>query len=236
MNVGLLLIATGRYWQFVAPLIDSASRNFLVGHDVTAYVFTEPPPKGHITIARSRHIAVEPVAQDCLGWPFSTLLRYNIFTRTAHMLASHDYLYYCDVDMRFNGAVSDEIFSDVVSVQHPGFTNKHPRDFTFERRPQSSAYIPEGQGTCYYAGGLQGGRSERYLAIARHLASCVTVDLEAGLVAEHNDESHWNRYLWQHPPTLTLSPAYCWPEEFTRKMPNAKLIALLKNHAAMRAQ
>lgn len=234
MNVGLLFIATGKYWEFVQPLLESARRFFCVQHNVTAYVFTEP--RGYIVAGKIGHISVEPVAQDCLGWPFSTLMRYHVFTRTAHLTAACDYLYYCDVDMRFNGPIGGEIFGDVVATKHPGFVNKSRDDYPYETRRQSAAFVPPGHGTAYYAGGFQGGTSACYLDISRQLAGCVDADLHVGIIAAWHDESHWNRYLALHPPTLVLEPTYCFPEKFIRSQPNAKLVALDKNHTEMRAK
>ena len=40
-KIGVLIIATNKYIQFVQPLIDSAKTHLLKGHNVHYYVFTD---------------------------------------------------------------------------------------------------------------------------------------------------------------------------------------------------
>ena len=40
MKVGLLIIATNKYIQFLQPLIESADNHFLKNQEVTYFVFT----------------------------------------------------------------------------------------------------------------------------------------------------------------------------------------------------
>lgn len=37
------------------------------------------------------------------------------------------------------------------------------RKFTYDRNPESSAYIPNGQGQYYFMGGINGGETSAYL-------------------------------------------------------------------------
>jgi histo-blood group ABO system transferase len=57
-------------------------------------------------------------------------------------------------------------------------------------------------------------------------------DLRRGVVAAWHDESHWNRYLVDHPADVVLPPEYCCPESWP--LPGRKLLALEKDHAALR--
>jgi histo-blood group ABO system transferase len=74
--------------------------------------------------------------------------------------------------------------------------------------------------------------------MAEVLADRVTKDLENGVIALWHDESQMNRYLIDNPPTLSLTPSYCFAEE---QMGNPdypfapKIIALKKNHSELRA-
>ena len=42
-------------------------------------------------------------------------------------------------------------------------------------------------------------------------------DESRGIIAYASDESYWNRYLIDHPPTLELSPDYCCTLELRDK-------------------
>jgi histo-blood group ABO system transferase len=74
--------------------------------------------------------------------------------------------------------------------------------------------------------------------MAEVLADRVTKDLENGVIALWHDESQMNRYLIDNPPTLSLTPSYCFAEE---QMGNPeypftpKIIALKKNHNELRS-
>lgn len=227
MKIGLLVIATNKYIQFVGPLWDSAKKFFMPGHSVTMFVFTDSPsvPEGTVRIF-----------QEHMPWPGPTLKRYHVFTNNEAMLKDMDYLYYCDADMRFEGVVKDEILGDLVVTRHPGFWDKPYSFFSqgYEQRPKSRAYMPPGRGKAYYAGGFNGGSRKCFLDMAWEIRKRIDEDANQGIVAIWHDESHLNRYVLDHAPTTVLSPAYCYQEEVQLPFPR-KLVALKKNHEEVRS-
>ncbi len=223
MRIALCVIATGKYGRFVRPLWESAQRFFLPGHEVRLFLFSDAPAP----------VACEHVAVRHRPWPGPTLFRYHTLLEAANRLATFDYLYHCDADMEFVAPVGDEVLGPLVAVLHPGFAGKPPCEFTYERRPESQAYVPPGAGRHYYAGGFQGGRSGEYLAAARSIRQAIDDDLRQNLVALWHDESHWNRYGLDHPPAVVLPPTYCCPQSWP--MPGRKLLALDKDHAEIRS-
>jgi histo-blood group ABO system transferase len=224
-EIGLLVIATNRYIDFVPPLYESASRHFLRGHKVTMFVFTDrKAPAGVVTIAQAHR-----------PWPYSTLLRYHTFVQHREALSQADYLYYCDADMRFVADVGEEILGDLVGTEHPGFYGKHRRAFTYERRKESEAFVGWNEGSRYFAGGFNGGRASRYLTMAAEIAEMIDKDLSKGIIAVWHDESYLNRYLMDHPPTIVLSPSYCYPQNAPWAPPlPPRVLALDKDHDALR--
>ena len=93
----------------------------------------------------------------------------------------------------------------------------------------------------YYAGGFNGGTPAAFLTLAETLATAIARDRAAGITARWHDESHLNRYLVDHPPTVSLSPSYCYPEEWHESGPPAgdeplvpRIVALRKQHAVVR--
>ena len=223
-HVGLMVIATNRYIQFVGPLVESARPWFMRGQKVTFFVFTDAAegPPGTVAIPHEHQ-----------KWPMPTLLRYRAFVRAKEMLGACDYLYYCDADMRFVAEVGEEALGDLVAVRHPGYFAKARAEFPYEDRAESAACVAAGEGMCYYAGGFQGGRASTYLGVAAELAARIDKDLARGVVARWHDESHWNRYLVDHPPAVALSPSYCYPESWDLPF-EKKLLALDKDHDAVR--
>jgi hypothetical protein len=89
-------------------------------------------------------------------------------------------------------------------------------DLTFDRNPESTAYIPEGEGSIYVAGGLNGGKTGEYLAMIHELKNRTEQDIQKKVIARYHDESQINRYLLDMMKTgkqfKLLSPAYCYPE------------------------
>jgi len=223
MKVGLLIIATNKYIDFLQPLITSADEFFLKEHDVTYYIFSNLP----IDIKTNRKVVNTSVKHR--DWPWMTLGRYEIFSRNSHKYDS-DYLYYCDADMRFVGEVGPEILSDRVATQHPGY---YSRRGTPETNPISKAYVGESENMEYFAGGFNGGTKEEYLKMSKTISDNIEIDYSNDIIAIWHDESHMNRYFIDNKPTKILNPSYCYGESMNIPF-EKKLLALDKNHKEIR--
>jgi histo-blood group ABO system transferase len=234
MKICILNIATNKYIQFVEPLLNSVQENFLNSHDISALVFTN-----HDIEEVSENVKISQIEHE--PWPIPTLKRYHYFMKEKEYISQFDYCFYMDVDMRIEDKVGDEVLSDLVATQHPGFWYKSPDQFSYERREKSTAYVPYGEGKMYYAGGFNGGKPEHFLKMAETIVGNVEKDFENNLIAVWHDESHMNRYLINNPPTLELTPSYCYPEA-VRFNPTGwnvpfepKIVALEKNHNQVRS-
>ena len=202
MSTALILIATRPlYWGFAERMIASA-KTYLVPHDVVLF-----------TDSDARFDVAHQIKHPGLGFPDATLLRYHAVTSQHELLSKYDNLFYSDADMLFVSPVQEsDIFSDgITATQHPGY---HARDKggTPERNPASAAYVA-GVRT-YFCGGFNGGTSEAYLRMATSIRHGVDTDRARGITAVWHDESHLNRYLFDHPPAKVLSPAFCYPEGY----------------------
>lgn len=221
-KIGLLIVATGKYICFANPLIESAKKHFCKNHHVTYFVFTDQeyaPPEDTVRIEQRR-----------LGWPYDTMMRYKVYFDNWEELSQQDYLYACDADMLFVNDVGDEILGTRVATLHPGFVGKRG---SYETDSRSTAYIDKWEGSHYFAGGFYGAERESFYHILKTNITHIEEDLKHGIIAVWHDESHWNRYCIDFPPTLILTPSYCYPESW--KLPYKKrLLALDKNHAAFR--
>ena len=51
---------------------------------------------------------------------------------------------------------------------------------------------------------------------------------QRGITAVWHDESHWNRYLIDHPPTVELSPAYMSPANYY--LDTQRIVIVSKNN------
>ena len=70
MKIGLLIIATNKYIDFVQPLINSINLYFLKNHNVKIFCFTDDKTK----VFQDN---VVKIYQEHLNWPYITLKRYE---------------------------------------------------------------------------------------------------------------------------------------------------------------
>jgi histo-blood group ABO system transferase len=216
MKVALCVIATGKYVRFLAELLESAGRFFCAGHELEFHIFVERGAKYPTLHASRRPAARVPRPHDVPHetWPGPTLHRYRTMLRAEADLRACDFIYYVDVDSLFVRPVGEEIFGDLVATIHFGFQDKPRNAWTYEYRTTSRAYVHPREGRRYYAGGFQGGRAATFLEAMRAMAAAIDDDERRGIVAWWHDESHWNRYLIDHPPSVELSHEYCCPQQW----------------------
>jgi len=224
MKIGIITIATAKYYAYIDALVPSLLTHFLPGHDRRIFVMTDhtAPRPGHTLLS----VPHKP-------WPYSTLLRFHWMVDHAAAYADCDQLFYVDSDMEVIDTVGDEILSDAITaVQHPGFwPNKRG---TFEKNPESLACLPRSYAGTYYQGCFFGGATSSVLEMAAVLRDRTQDDLNRGVIAIWHDESHLNWYLAQHAPAKSLLPSYAYPINWNLPLPR-KIVHLDKNHAAMRA-
>lgn len=231
MKIAVLNVATGKYINLVDQLHYSIRKNLMNEHDVDIFLFTDSQ-KDFPSDVKTYQI-------ERRGWPGDTLYRYHYFLKAEEELKKYDFLLYLDVDLCIQSPIGDEIISNLVATEHPGFYGKE--NGTFERRRQSQAFVPMATSHPYYCGGVQGGKSEIYLKACAEIKQKIDIDDENGILAIWYDESHWNSYLKNFPPTLSLDPRYCYPtdayfpwiQSFEK---SAKIITVAKNEEEIRGK
>lgn len=159
-----------------------------------------------------------------IEWPYPTLLRYTLFLNQEEYLKKFDYIFYCDLDMKFVNIVGDELLGPgLTAAQHPMYALRKEYWPPYEPNPESQAYIKRpGMITqengkprfkpLYFAGGLQGGQGPLFLEAMRVMKKMIDTDLKNNYIPIWNDESVWNKYLFENPPNIVLSPSYVYPD------------------------
>lgn len=236
-SIGILLIATNKYSQFVQPLIDSIEKYFLLNHDITIHLFTDK-----LFIANTIRCKFKQYSIPSYGFPQATLYRYKIFTEHAVFLSDSDYLFYLDVDMKVVDFVDNEILGDrLTAVHHPGFYKSGYGSSNCN--PKSNAFVPKEKQYFYFAGGFQGGETKEYLSLCASLNDRIDEDEKNNVIAEWHDESHFNWYLnvfLYGCSFRKMTPSYCMVEDIERRKLwginhlEPKIIALNKNHKEIR--
>ncbi|HIE84912.1 MAG TPA: hypothetical protein EYQ00_14210 [Dehalococcoidia bacterium] len=233
MKIGILNIATGNYRHYFPALYYTVKKYFLPDHEKTFFYFTDFPEQFPEDVCQFQIVRQ--------GFPGDSLLRYHYFSAAKDALSQVDVLYYLDVDMLVVDWVGDNILPDasgLVATAHPGFYDNYTPSAplgTPESRPESTAYIaPSEFRSVYWAGGFNGGETQAFLDMAEVIRANIDADYEKQIVAVWHDESHLNRYLVSNQDIVkTLMPSYCYPESWN--LPHVKkILALDKDHAAIR--
>lgn len=217
-----LLIATGKYNQFVKQCTDSIKKYY---PNSIIYLFGD-------TLDAQFKI-------KNLGFPYVTLYRFNYFNLAEKHIVG-DYIYYMDIDARF--VDYPDIKGDLVGVRHCGyyFDSTH---IPMETNEKSVFYGY--QFDKYYGGGFIGGNRTEFFKLSHWCEQEINKDAANKIIPRHNDETALNAYFAiRKKPTLELSPDYHYPQNDTyfsvrcwnNTMPFTPRILLLdKNHKEVRA-
>lgn len=233
-TVGLLMIATGKYDQFIQGLITSADKYFLNDNDVVYYIFTD----SDCEIQSRRPVVKIPITHR--PFPYASMDRFKHFTQNADKFSQEEYLYYVDVDCLFVDEIKGEnIFGDLVGVRHCGFLGG---EGPFETNPNSMACVEAAKQKFYYGGGFSGGKRDKYLELAECCYEAIEKDASNNIVPIWHDESMLNKYFSEHPPNINLSPSYHYPQNDIERYKikwrpydfQPKIILLNKNHGEVR--
>lgn len=195
--------------------------------DPSALLFLNNIVAGMEDIHKNPQVKIFPT--ESVAWPYPTLLRYNLFLQQEELLKEYDYIFYCDIDMKFVGLVSDEILgSGLTAAPHPGYYIRKELYPPYEPNIQSASYVKRPGKVMdeagkprfiphYYAGGFQGGRSVKFIEAMKECRKIIEQDLNRGYVPIWNDESAWNKYLSENPPEIFLDPSYIYPDSLIKE-------------------
>ena len=215
MKIGILYICTGKYTVFWKDFYSSCERNFIPEAEIHYFVFTDAP---EIDFERENP-RIHRIYQADLGWPGNTLKRFSVFLKSRDQLQKMDYIFFCNANLLVLEKITPDEFlpkgqEKLVACMHPGFSNKTPDKFSYDRNPLSKAYIPMGKGKYYFAGGLNGGKTKDFLEAAKEMDLRTSEDDKNGIIALWHDESHWNNFLLSinYADLKILGPSYLYPE------------------------
>ncbi|XP_012637543.1 putative glycosyltransferase 6 domain-containing protein 1 [Microcebus murinus] len=215
ITVGLAVFATSRVSEkYVRTFLLSANRHFMPGHRVIFYVlagalFNRPD----VVLGPRRSLRVLPVGRE--SWWFDANL---VHMRSlgeyivGRIQAEVDFLFSMTPNQVFQHEFGVEALGASVAQLHPWWYFRDAKDFPYERKPGSAAYIPFGQGDFYYDGSLVGGTPLHVLSFIEKYLYGATHDVQKGLNSTY--EKHLNKYFFLHKPTTVLSPEYNWDAAF----------------------
>ena len=204
--------------EIVQAQLAGESTNHVVSRESLAQAFVD---------VKALDITIFPTGS--IGWPHPTLKRYHLYLQQEEVLKTYDYQFHCDIDMQFVSFVGDEILGNgLTAPQQPMYAVDRKFIPPYEPNPQSTAYIPRpgriieenGQKRfepLYFAGGFQGGKTEQWIEAMKAMKAMIDEDARNGYIAIWNDESYWNKYLFNNPPSVVLDPGYVYPDTLAKE-------------------
>ncbi|XP_076879345.1 histo-blood group ABO system transferase-like isoform X2 [Brachyhypopomus gauderio] len=212
ITVAMTVFAVGKYVQFLKDFLESAESYFMLGYRVHYYVFTDQPEAvPMVTLGSDRRLTKVKIPGSN-RWQEITLgrmERIENFIET-QLINQADYIFCLDVDTKFYGHWGAETLSRTVAAVHFGFFTRSRDAFTYERRPESQAYIPYGEGDYYYGGAMIAGLVEEVYKVTKTCRMWLEIDKVNSIEAVWQEESHLNKYFLYNKPTKLLSPEYLW--------------------------
>ncbi|XP_031179438.1 N-acetyllactosaminide alpha-1,3-galactosyltransferase-like isoform X2 [Sander lucioperca] len=237
-SVALTVFAVGKYLDaYLKTFLTSAERHFMLGLQVTYYVFTDQPDKvPHLELGPQRSLKVIQVEKHS-RWQDISMMRMKTISDTIESEIRHhcNYVFCLDVDQEFKGRFGSEALGDSVALVHAYFY-KLPKDmWSYDKNPKSKAYMEYGD--YYYHAALFGGLCEHVKNLADYCFLGIMEDKLNDVEALWHDESHLNKYFWLHKPTRLLSPEYCWDQNnIDNDIHIARLIWAEKHYDTLRDQ
>ncbi len=215
MKIGLFIICTNQYHQFLPRLIESADKYFFPEHEVVYLISSDNVEKIKAIAGKTkRGIIHKAIAHE--PWPMPTLKRFEYFDK---LLCSTDWaeftnFFYIDVDAWFAAPVEKNILeNNLIGVQHCGYVFNPG---SFENRKEHIFYVDNSNhNKLYFGGGFFGGKAEAFKVMIEVLRPMIAQCINENKIPVWNDESALNWYFHNLPKYIavrSLLPAYHYPE------------------------
>lgn len=231
VEVGFLIVATGKYDIFLWPLIQSIEKYFLPNNRKFYNIFSDKDINLPIDNYEVFHIEHKP-------FPYPTLYRFHFFNKYINQIIG-DQLVYIDSDTLITNNIGTEIIYPRVVTQHCGYVN---RVGTFENDERSKTRVERIKQKNYYGGGFYSFERYEFYDLMESCISMIDQDSSNGIVPVWHDESALNKYMSETEPSVVLSPSYHYPEDVEhiynlwggKEKYVCKVLLLNKNHKEIR--
>lgn len=228
-NIGIICIVTGVYNRFWDGFYESVNANFCTESHKNFYLFTDSTELAQGNLPDNVNATLIPDK----GWVLNVMLRSEIFLSIEDELLKNDFVFNLNSNYRAVKPIhDDELLPDASNGWLCGlcfdfYTQREPNTFTYDRNPDTQAYIPYDSGKYYFQGGFYGGRTAEFLEMSRQIKAMTDIDIARQLITRFHDESYVNRYLLDRTPKI-IGTRYATAEQWNPDE-NAKGILLDKD-------
>jgi len=225
--IAILYVCIGRYSILWNDFYLSAEEFLFPGYKKTYFVFSDDE-----ILLNSEIENVHFIKQDNLGWPGNVLYRYHFFKKIEKKLENMDFIFFFNGNYIFVKPIEiEELLPNengdywTTLVWHINEQKTDINNFTYERNPESKAFVPFGEGKRYFQSGFYASNSENFWDLVHTCSRWTDEDLVKGIVTIWHDESYFNKYMLNKNPKI-LSTEYGKPEQWKYPL-DAK--AILRN-------
>ncbi len=210
-RVAVGTMATGRYIEFVPDFWRSAGQFLLPQCTKHLFLFTD---RKDATLASWDNVTF--VGQEKLGWPFDSIMRFEMYLSLHAVLTDkYDFFYAIDSDAVFVSPVGAEILGRRVAALSAWFHGRSVLTHPTDANPASPFYIPSELKRLYFAGGLFGGMVAEVMSMLGRICPQIRGLLTQAVpyLPPWHDESILNHeFNVVAPPDVILGPEYLFPE------------------------
>ncbi|XP_012884813.1 PREDICTED: glycosyltransferase 6 domain-containing protein 1 [Dipodomys ordii] len=215
ITVGLAVFAIGKLaGNDLNLFLQSANKFFMPGHRVIFYIMVDTYPNlMPMQLNPLRSFQVIPLHEE--NWLYNFDLMCMKFLGEhilEHIQYEVDFLFSMSTNMVFESEFGVETLGTSVALLHSWWYFRNTKNFPYERRLKSAAYIPFGQGDFFYGSSIVGGTPENVLKLINEYLKDAIQDMENGVNSTY--EKYLNKYFFLNKPTKLLSPEYSWNPKF----------------------
>ncbi|XP_010996705.1 N-acetyllactosaminide alpha-1,3-galactosyltransferase-like 1 [Camelus dromedarius] len=226
ITIGLAVDASGKFsYQDLQQFIQSANKHFMIGYSVIFYIlvdsFSRVPP---IVLGPLRTFKVFLIFRDSMWEDLNFIYMKNLHDYIiAHIQHEVNFLFIMTANQIFKDDFGVETLGKSVAQLSAWWYFKNVKNFPYERRSKSAAFIPFEEGDFYYHSAIFGGTVQEVLELITEYQKGAIQDTKNGLSSTY--EHHLNKYFFIKKPTKLLSPEYNWDPSF-RTPPQIKCVKI----------
>ena len=226
-KIGILYICTGPYARLFEDFYITFKQHFLTGKaEFVFYVWTDSD-----LIKETDDVKLYP--HSYAGYPWDTLLRFEMFLEAKNDFEGCDYLYFFNANALFLEDIGEEILpitDDELVAMNWHIYNNISFLQPYEMDKKSVAYIPPFTPPYrYYSGQFNGGTKKQFVDLIETCAKDVRKDMENGLLAKSLDQDYLNHYLHYH-KCRDFPADYMMPQEWVKPNQHPKIVFRTKDN------